>query len=69
MYHIQDVFDEVTEEMLKPSWDFDVRKLVTSQTNLFPVIRHIDELEISIRKVNIYFCTFINSVIMMACFR
>lgn len=41
----QEIFDEVDEENLKPSWDFDMDKLYKSVDNLEAIVAHVEQLE------------------------
>eukprot|EP00981_Chlorochromonas_danica_P004746 scaffold954_cov173-Ochromonas_danica.AAC.32 len=40
-----EIFDEVDEENLKPSWDYDVEKLCKSVDNLEDIVVHVEQLE------------------------
>ena len=47
----QDVFDEVTEETITPTWDLDVTRVLTSLRRSIDYIYEIEQLESQISKV------------------
>jgi hypothetical protein len=47
----QETFDEVSEELVIPRWDYDLKKLVQSLDQLIPIVHHVDELEKAIEQM------------------